>query len=283
MKFGLSIIILLLSIVALVAEFILYMIFGVGAVFSGDAFSLTGIAMFFVFLIVFTIAIGILAPVSSLIGFIIEKIVDTDKYRNQKENNWKKSFFKDAGTSIYILLLSLVAIFAIVGGIASNSAVNEEVGANNQLNNSLEQNEVEETQNPTAVQSNSSNNSKETEEENNYLENLEIQNLNVTMGYGEYDMPQYDDPKPAVEGKIKNLGDKTISEVELTIYYLDSSGNRISETRYYPVNANSIYGDDSPLKPNYERDFGYIVDEDAPSDWDREIEAEITDYAISNE
>lgn len=282
MKFGTSIIILLLSIVALVAEFILYMIFGVGAAFSGDASSLTGVAMFFGFLIVFTIAVGILAPISSFIGFIIEKIVDTDKYRNQKENNWKKSFFKDAGTSIYILLLSLVVIFAIVGGIASNSAVNEEVGANNQLNNSLGQEETQNTQNPTNVQT-TSNDSKEIKNENNYLESLEIQSINVTMGYGEYDIPQYDDPKPAVQGKIKNLGDKTISEVELTIYYLDSSGNRISETQYYPVNTRSIFGDDSPLKPNYVRDFGYIVDEDAPNDWGKEIEAEITDYVISKQ
>ncbi len=67
MKFGTSIMIFFLAILALVAEFVLYMIFGLGAAFSGDFGSLMGTAFFFVCLMVLTAATGVLSPICALI------------------------------------------------------------------------------------------------------------------------------------------------------------------------------------------------------------------------
>jgi len=58
---------------------------------------------------------------------------------------------------------------------------------------------------------------------------------------------------PAVRFSIKNEGDKTLNEVEVTVYFKDVNGKTIYEEDYYPVNVNriSFSGDDKPLKPNY--------------------------------
>lgn len=73
MKIGTGIIILLLSVVALVAEIVLYFIMGIGAAFSGNAHSVPGIAMFFVWLMVMTIAVGGISPLSALIEQLVKK------------------------------------------------------------------------------------------------------------------------------------------------------------------------------------------------------------------
>jgi len=67
MKFGTGIIIFFLALIALVAEVVLYFMFGISAAFSGGAKSIGGIAAFFVCLMIVTIVAGIAAPVC---GFI---------------------------------------------------------------------------------------------------------------------------------------------------------------------------------------------------------------------
>lgn len=58
---------------------------------------------------------------------------------------------------------------------------------------------------------------------------------------------------PGVLFKIKNKGDKSLDRVEVKCYFLDATGNRISEEDFYPVNvsAYSFGGDNKPLKPGY--------------------------------
>jgi len=73
MKFGTSIMIFFLAIIALVAEFILYMVFGLGAAFSGDLTTLSATALLFVSLMVLTAATGVLAPICALVELIIKK------------------------------------------------------------------------------------------------------------------------------------------------------------------------------------------------------------------
>lgn len=73
MTFGTSMMIFFLAIIALVAEFILYMLLGIGIAFSGDLNALSGTAFFFVSLMVLTAATGILAPISALVELIIKK------------------------------------------------------------------------------------------------------------------------------------------------------------------------------------------------------------------
>lgn len=79
MSIGISILIFFVSIIALVAEFVLYMIMGVGASFAGDISMLSGTAFFFVGLMVITGAIGILAPFCAIIGAISKNKVMANK------------------------------------------------------------------------------------------------------------------------------------------------------------------------------------------------------------
>lgn len=95
----------------------------------------------------------------------------------------------------------------------------------------------------------------------NYLNNVTVSNIEVSKTY----LNQY-----GVFGEIKNTGNRTLDLVELTIYALDSEGNGIFEKSGTPVNANSIFDDDGPIKPNYSRKFGVDMD-DAPSEWDKKV------------
>lgn len=121
-----------------------------------------------------------------------------------------------------------------------------------------------------------------------YIKNyLKLEDVEVGTGYGQFDVPGYGQKKPTVSGKIRNIGDKTLETVGITVYFLDSSGKRIGEESYYPINSNSIFGEllteSEPLKPNYVREWGYVVDTDAPPGWSRKVEIIITDISFSEE
>lgn len=73
MKIGTSIIIFFLAIIALVAEFILYMLFGVGAALSDDMATLSYTALFFLLLMLLTICIGVLSPLFAVMGAVFKK------------------------------------------------------------------------------------------------------------------------------------------------------------------------------------------------------------------
>ena len=73
MNFGTAIIIFFLSLSTLVAEFILYMFFGMGAALSNGVSNIETIAKFFVSLMALTAATGILAPICSLVEVITKK------------------------------------------------------------------------------------------------------------------------------------------------------------------------------------------------------------------
>jgi hypothetical protein len=87
-----------------------------------------------------------------------------------------------------------------------------------------------------------------------------------------------------VFGEIKNRGDRTLSKVEITIYYLDKNGNPIFEKSYDPILVSRFsFGDsNAPLKPGYSRKFGYRVD-DAPSEGDGKVEVKVTTIAFAND
>ena len=72
MKFSIGIIIFFLAMIALVAEIVLYFIFGIGAAISGVS-GVVGIAGFFVWLMIMTVAAGIGAPICGLIEHLTKK------------------------------------------------------------------------------------------------------------------------------------------------------------------------------------------------------------------
>lgn len=81
-----------------------------------------------------------------------------------------------------------------------------------------------------------------------------------------------------VSGIIRNLGNRTLNKVEITIYFLDKDGWPIFEETYSPVwvSEYSFGTSNKPLKPDYSRRFGYSID-DVPSDWAKKVKAKITD------
>jgi hypothetical protein len=80
-----------------------------------------------------------------------------------------------------------------------------------------------------------------------------------------------------VFGELKNLGNRSLKEVEITIYFLDKNGKPIFEEVHYPVLVSEYsFGDiNKPLKLNYTRKFGYSTN-DVPSDWAKKVRAKIT-------
>lgn len=105
-----------------------------------------------------------------------------------------------------------------------------------------------------------------------YLSSVNVRNVSVsktTLG---------DD---GVFGEVKNLGDRTLKEVEITIYCQDSEGKTVFEKKYHPVLVSDLgFGDSNqPLKPSYARPFGVRLD-DAPSDWSKKVEVKVTAVAF---
>jgi hypothetical protein len=85
-----------------------------------------------------------------------------------------------------------------------------------------------------------------------------------------------------VFGELKNTGDRTLSRVEITIYFLDKAGQPIYEKNYSAVLVSDYaYGDQGkPLKPGYSQKFGVKAD-DAPSEWDRKVNVKVTDIEFA--
>ena len=86
---------------------------------------------------------------------------------------------------------------------------------------------------------------------------------------------------PAITFKIQNNGDKTLSKVEVTIYFKDNNGNVIFEKIYTPISASSWSSPSKLFKPGYiwqiERGKIYPVS-DVPTEWmEGAVSAEITD------
>jgi len=79
-------------------------------------------------------------------------------------------------------------------------------------------------------------------------------------------------------GELKNMGDRELTEVEITIYFLDKNDKPIFEKNYNPVLVSEFsFGDEGkPLKPGYSRKFGVRAD-DAPSEWSKKVQVKVTD------
>jgi hypothetical protein len=80
-----------------------------------------------------------------------------------------------------------------------------------------------------------------------------------------------------VFGEIKNTGDRTLKEVNITVYCLGPEGKAIFEKQFYPVLVSDLgsRNDNQPLKPGYSRQFGYSLD-DAPSEWSKKVDVKVT-------
>lgn|GEM_PF-3309678 len=279
MKIGTAIIIFFLAIIAILAEFFLYMLFGLGALFSGNSSSLMGTVSFFGTLVILTIATAILAPICAIIEFLALKFMNLSSIlKHKKESKIKDLFLKDIGTSLLMIFLILI-LFMVIGvsfgmrEVAKVELTKDFYRINS--SNGIGDLPITEKESIPDIQERTINTKQA------YLEKyVVLESVKVGEGYGRYDTPGYDAKKPTVEGKIRNTGNKSLSRVEITVYFLNSIGQRISEKNYPVIIASSFMADSAPLKPNYVRDFGYIVNEDAPSEWVKKVEIVIADIVF---
>lgn len=90
--------------------------------------------------------------------------------------------------------------------------------------------------------------------------------------------------KPAYRVAVKNNGDRSLKEVEVTVYFLDKYGKRIFEDSYTIVLVSkfAMYGrNNDPLKPGYVREMkkgNWITLDNSLDDWaEAKAEVEVTD------
>lgn len=102
MKFTASVIIFFLSMIALVAEIVLYFIIGMGASIGGAVSSMSGLAAFFVWLWFMTAAAGFGAPIFAVI-----------------EHFWKRSMIRAYVITVAVIGISLAGLM-VIGSLTAN-------------------------------------------------------------------------------------------------------------------------------------------------------------------
>jgi hypothetical protein len=93
----------------------------------------------------------------------------------------------------------------------------------------------------------------------------------------------FGDPEPAVFGTVVNQGGRTLTKVQVTVYFLDEHGIVIGEKDYHPVlvTTSAFSTDNTLLKPHYVKDFGYIIKDAAPSAYAGKVWAEVRDIEFA--
>jgi hypothetical protein len=92
----------------------------------------------------------------------------------------------------------------------------------------------------------------------------------------------FDKPSVGVDFKIKNTGNRTLSEVSVKFVFYDADGKAIAEQTFTPV---SEFNTDAALKPNYiwQQDSGlYYSADNVPSEWkEGKVTASVTEVKFA--
>ena len=112
-----------------------------------------------------------------------------------------------------------------------------------------------------------------------YMPKLELSKVAVDRkDYGTFGMAT------RVQGVLKNLGDRTVSDVLMAVYYLDKNGKRIGEDTFRPVLS------DEPLKANYSKTFSTYMSKadspypnDPPAGWSGKAEVKVAEVGFADE
>ena len=92
---------------------------------------------------------------------------------------------------------------------------------------------------------------------------------------------------PGVLFKLRNMGDRSLDKVEVTVFFKDVNGKIIAEEEFLPVLVTeySFSGDNKPLKPGYiwQMDRGkFYSPKSVPSEWlEGAVDVSITDIRFS--
>ena len=253
MKLGTSIIISLLAVIALAAEFGLYMFFGFGAAITGGESAVSGVAAFFVSLMILTAVMGVAAPISAVV-----------QATTKKEN---------AGTYTFLSLMGLTLIVLV--GVNAFRPKDKQVVVASATSNSVAV-KTEDSSNSSEVPTpGAPNETPQSDlEEDAYRANILVRNVKVSKTILDED---------GVFGEIKNDGNRVLKRVELTVYALGGDGKPVFDDKFYPVlDSQLAFGDSGePLKANYSRKFGYKLD--APSEWNKKVRVEVTKVEFADQ
>ena len=105
------------------------------------------------------------------------------------------------------------------------------------------------------------------EEKQAYVDKVILSDLE-----GSYHKTYLKDRVAGVNFKLRNTGNRTLKEVEVTVYFLDANQKVIFEEDYHPVLVTKFsFGDDKPLKPGYiwQMEEGkFYKAEKVPDEWE---------------
>jgi hypothetical protein len=111
-----------------------------------------------------------------------------------------------------------------------------------------------------------------------YMASLELKNL--TVGKGKKFL--FGSPNPGLFATLTNKGDKTLNEVEITVYFYNGKGAIVSEKKLYPVSVSKYRPgrDNDPLKSQKAKKIGYLVKDFAPPSWAGKVQMRVTDITF---
>jgi len=111
-----------------------------------------------------------------------------------------------------------------------------------------------------------------------YMANLELRNL--TVGKGKKYL--FGSPNPGLFATLTNKGNRTLKEVEITVYFYNGKGAIVSEKKLYPVSVSKYRPgrDNDPLYSKKAKKIGYLVKEFAPSSWAGKVQMRVTDITF---
>jgi hypothetical protein len=111
-----------------------------------------------------------------------------------------------------------------------------------------------------------------------YLAKIDLSGVEGGMRKG--GLTCFDHECAAVWGRFKNTGDRTVSKVVITAYFPNSTGQIIFEKRHIALLAGGRMSEDSPLRPGYIKEFGYVVG-DCPTECVPEnVRVSVTDLSF---
>ena len=107
-----------------------------------------------------------------------------------------------------------------------------------------------------------------------YMANIELKNL--TVGKGKNYL--FGSPNPGLFATLTNKGNKTLNEVEITVYFYNGKGAIVSEKKLYPVSVSKYRPgrDNDSLKSQKAKKVGYRVKEFAPHSWAGKVQMRVT-------
>ena len=108
-----------------------------------------------------------------------------------------------------------------------------------------------------------------------YMAKLQLGKLTVGKGK-KY---RFGSPNPGLFATLVNKGNRTLNQVEVTIYFYNKKGAIVSEKKLYPVSVSKYRPgrDNDPLKPQKAKKIAYLVKEFAPPSWAGKVQMRVTD------